>query len=229
MNRSLWTNDQKQIIEALNTLIDGGFATFLQRCSGKSLRTRVISIRDYHKRPYVVLTKPVELEDSRSIKELCFKIPGLPILGFSCPIIREGGGLLASLLPTHIFQIDLRSCLRLPAPPGSMATFFAKGRARVSICMMEAISMGGVKLMGNPTIALTGDDLIGPCTISFAGRDALISREVTINKATVVRIKSSGNNASQHEMAFKFELSGREEVQLKEHVNFLTGNLDLKR
>ena len=193
-----------------------------------SLRTRVIGLHYYRQRSYIILTKPIGLEDGQGIKELCFKIPGLPILGFSCPIIREAGGFLASILPSSISQIELRSSPRLSVPSGSMATFFAKGRAMVSICMMENICMGGVKLQGKPTISLKVNDLIGPCTISLAGRDALISREVTVNQAIVVRINSSGNNDRQLEMAFKFELSDLEEMQLKEHIDFLIGNRNKK-
>lgn len=225
MNRRLWTNDQKQILETVNTVIDSRVSVFLQRCAERSLRTRVTGLHYYQQLPYIILAKPDGLEDVHSIKELFFKIPGMPILGFSCPIIREGSGLLASLMPTAIFQLDLRSSHRLSAPSGSMATFFANGRARISICAMEDISMGGVKLQGMPTISIKNGDLIGPCTVSLAGRDALISREVTISKAVVVRVNSNGSNDRQSEMAFKFDLSGREEMQLKEHLDFLTGDL----
>lgn len=222
MNRKTWSSEPGRILEVVNTLIDGRFLVSLQRKSGPALRTRVVQVHYRHGIAYLLLHKPSELQDSRLVRALFFKMQGLPVLGFSCPITRESETLMATMLPRAMYQLELREFARLEPLQGSMATFFIHDRSRVSICMMENIGMGGVKLVGRPVHAIQARDVIGPCTLSLAGRDALINREVTISKATVARVERKRAGADQLGLGIKFELSEAEKGQLKEHLDFLS-------
>jgi hypothetical protein len=149
-----------------------------------------------------------------------FKLEGMPILGFSCPVTRASDTILATMLPYALFSLELRQGNRTDLLPGSMATFFVHGRSQVNICLMENISMGGVKLTGQPTHALGCSDMIGPCTLSLAGQDAIIRREVTINQAAVVRVEQQAGK--QLGFGIRFDLSNSEEQLLREHLDFLS-------
>ena len=221
MNRKFWSKKQKEILEVVNLLIDGHLPVTLFGKDGQRLRTRLTGIHFHRQIPYLLMLKPQALTESRNVKDLLFKMSGLPALGFSCPITRESGGLMATMLPDTIFQLELRDFNRLAPRQGSMASFFIKDRSRVSICMMENISMSGVKLLGAPSHPVRSDVIVGPCTLSLAGRDALISREVTVSKAVVARANDKEGGNGQLGMGLKFDLSDPEKEQLKEHIDFL--------
>ncbi len=218
MSRQPWVTDPHDISEAIRALIDGQFAVTLQRQGGRPLQSRLLAIHTHRQTPYLLLERPTGLANAYQIRDLLFKLNGLPILGFSCPITRESDTLLATMYPEALFAMELRKGERLEALPGSMATFFVRGRSMVNICLMDNISIGGAKLTGQPTHGIKLNDIIGPCTLSLAGQDAVISREVTINKAAVVRVEAQGG---QQVFGLKFELNDNEEVQLKEHLDFL--------
>ena len=205
-------------MEAIRALIDGQFPVTLQRRGGRPLQSRLLAVHTHRQIPYLLIARPLGLTDAYQIRDLLFKLNGLPILGFSCPVTRESDTLLATMLPETLFALELRQRERLEALPGSMATFFVRGRALVNICLMENFSMGGVKLTGQPTHNIKFNDVIGPCTLSLAGQDAVISREVTINRAEVVRVESKGG---QQVFGLKFDLSDSEGQQLQEHFDFL--------
>ncbi len=176
----------------------------------------------YHREwPYLLILRPAGLENSSHIDSVLFKMSGLPILGFSVFVERESTGVLAMRLPDTLFQMELRKNARFAPLQGSMATFFIKDRARVSICTIENISMGGVKLVGRPTHHIKNGAIIGPCTLSMAGRDALIAREVTVDNAALMRITDKEGNSSQSGLGLEFDLSTSETKQLKEHINFI--------
>ena len=198
MQRSSWSEDQKEILELLNSAVGGRFPMTLQgrQCSG--LRTRIHKIHYHRDIPYLLLLKPQGLVDTRLVQEVLLKLKGLPVLGFSCPITREASSLIATMLPQTIFQLEIRNNARLIPLQGSIATFFARGGSRVSISMMEDICMGGAKLMGAFAQNLAVNDTVGPCTLSLAGRDALISREVTVNKARIVRLEEANSITKKH-------------------------------
>ena len=221
MNRTPWSTDAKEILELINALIDGRVPVTLRRTGAASLRTRITAIHYHRRTPYLLLARPQGLADGRAVRDLLCQVEGLPILGFSCPITREGERVLATMLPRSVFAVDLRAHPRFTPRDGSMATFFVRGRSRVSICMMADISMGGVKLVGTPTSPIQANDIIGPCTLSLAGRDALISHELTVNRASVVRLEQG--DGGQLGLGVRFELSEHEEKQLKEQLDFLTG------
>jgi len=219
VKKKIWTNDSKEVMEAINALIDSKALVSLQCKGAPALRTRISKIHFFKNMAYLLLLRPQGLGSSRVIKELLFKLHGLPILGFSCPITRESVNVLATMIPREIFQLELRTSSRHEPLKGSMATFFIRDRSRVSICKMENISMTGVKLVGTPTHRLQEKDIIGPCTLSLAGQDALINREVTVNKAVVVRARNIEQTGNQLDLGIQFELSTHEENQLKEHIS----------
>ena len=218
MSRQPWLTDQNEIMDAIRALIDGQFPVTLQRQDGRPLQSRLLAVHSHRHIPYLLIARPPGLKDAYQIRDLLFKLNGLPILGFSCPVTRESDTLLATLLPETLFALELRQRERLEALPGSMATFFVRGHALVNICLMENFSMGGVKLTGQPTHNIKLNDIIGPCTLSLAGQDAIISREVTISRAAVVRAESKGG---QQVFGLKFELNDNEEQQMLEHLDFL--------
>ena len=226
MNRRIWSEDQNDILELVNALIDTKQLVTLQ-CKGKiRLKTKFIRIHLHNHIPYLLMHKPAEIVSSRNVRDLFFKMKGLPILGFSCPITREGDTVLATMLPGSVFNLDLRDGGERFCPlDGSMATFFVRDRSKASICRMEDISIGGAKLIGAPTQPVRVNDTIGPCTLSLAGVDALISREVTVNKATVVREIVGGEN-SRGGMGIQFEFEGKEEIQMKEQLERLKASLE---
>lgn len=222
MQRKLWSDDPKKIVEVINALIDGRVSVTLQGRQSLGLWSRIHTIHYHRNIPYLLIAKPKGLESARIIREVLFKMKGLPVLGFSCPITREAESLLATMLPQSVFQLELRAHERLVPLQGSMATFFTRGGSRVSICMMEDICLGGVKLRGTLAQNLAANDIVGPCTLSLAGRDALISREVTVNKAKVIRVDNPQNSSDQRGIGIKFDLQDYEESQLKEHIEFLS-------
>jgi len=219
LNRQLWTTDTNEIMTAIRALIDGQFPVTLHRRSGSPLASQLVAMHTHRHTPYLLLARPPALDDAYQIQDVLFKLGGLPILGFSCPVTRSTDSLLATLLPTALFSVDLRHGQRLAAMPGAKATFFVRGRALVNICQMEDISLGGVKLIGLPTHTIGPKDRIGPCTLSLVGGEALVEREVTINAAAVVRVEKQGQ---QQRLGLKFDLQENEEQQLREQLNFLS-------
>ncbi len=150
------------------------------------------------------------------VREALVKIPGLPVLVFSCPITRQGPTTMATMLPTAVSHVELRAAPRLLSPKGSMATFFVTHRSRVSICMMDNISTGGAKLVGQPAHEVKPGDRIGPCTLSLAGRNALIDREVTIEEGEIVRVTANDGGTGQWGLGIKFTLDNRKRTELEE-------------
>jgi hypothetical protein len=219
MNRQPWLTDPKEIVEAIRALIEGQFPIMLQLKGSRPLQSRLLAIHSHRQTPYLLIARPPGLADVYQVRDLLFKLEGLPILGFSCPVTRASDTMLATMLPYALFSVELRQGMRMATPSGSMATFFVQGRSQVNICLMENISMGGVKLSGQPTHALGCKDMIGPCTLSLAGQDAVITREVTINRAAVVRVEQL--DRKQLGFGLKFDLNGNEEQQLREHLDFL--------
>jgi hypothetical protein len=218
MRRLPWASDAKQIMEAVRALIDGHLPVLLQRQRGRPLQSQLLAIHTHRQIPYLLMARPPDLASAYEIRDLLFKLTGMPILGFSCPVTRASDTLLATMLPLALFSLDVRETARTTSLPGSMATFFVQGRSQVNICTMENISISGVKLSGQPSHSIARNDMIGPCTLSLAGQDAVISREVTINKAAVVRVEPKGGAQN---FGLKLDLNESEELQLREHLNFL--------
>jgi hypothetical protein len=216
-----WSKDPKEILDMLTNFTETGLPVSVQLNSNWVLRTKLLKIHYYREWPYLLLLRPAGLESSSHIDSILLKMNGFPILGFSPLIERESANVLAIRLPDTIFQLELRQNSRIAPLQGSMATFFIKDRARVSICTMENISMGGVKLVGRPTHHIKNGDVIGPCTLSLAGRDALISREVTVDNAVVVRVADEDGHSSQTGLGLEFDLSKMEKRQLKEHIDYI--------
>ena len=214
-----WLTDSKEIMAAIRTLIAGKVQVTLQRQVDRPLLSRVLAIHFHQQTPYLLIARPPGLASAYQVRDLLFKLEGQPILGFSCPVTRASDTILATVLPQALFALELRQEGRIVSPLGSMATFFVKGRSMVNICLMDNISMGGIKLSGQPTHRLGCNDLIGPCTLSLAGQDAVICREVTITTAAVVRVEQQGG---QQSFGLKFNLNGNEEQQLREHLDFLS-------
>lgn len=219
LSRQVWSTDSKAIMDAILALIDGQFAVTLQRQGGQPLQTRLLAVHTHRHLPYLLIARPPGLNDTYQIRDLLFKLSGMPILGFSCPVTRDSDSILATMLPASLFSLELRQGPRIMALPGSMATFFVRGRSLVNICHMENVSMGGAKLFGQPTHSIGLNDMIGPCTLSLAGRDAVIGREVTINNAAVVRVEQHGRKQG---LGLRFALSDHEEQQLAEQLDYLT-------
>ncbi len=197
----------------------------LRRTGAGTVRSKISGIHLHKQTPYLLLVRPPDLGDSRNVLELVCKVSGLPIMSFSCPVIMDGPHVMAARIPSKVYSLDCRAFPRIKPSEGSMATFFIKGGSRVSICMMADISMGGTRLVGKPNRNVMCNDIIGPCTLSLAGRDALITREITVDKATIVRLEEGNGRAGQLEMGVKFDLNEREKQHLKEHVDFLSGSL----
>jgi len=219
MKRQPWLTDPKEIMEAIRALIVGQFPVTLQRQGERPLPSRLLAIHFHRETPYLLIARPPGLASVHQVRDLLFKLEGVPILGFSCPVSRASDTILATVLPQALFALELRQEGRIASLPGSMATFFVQGRSLVNICLMENISMGGVKLYGQPTHRLGCNDMVGPCTLSLAGQDAVISREVTITRAAVVRVEPQGG---QQGFGLKFDLNSSEELQLREHLDFLS-------
>jgi len=220
MKQQPWLTDPKEVMEAIRALIVGQFPVTLQLKGGRPLRSRLLAIHFHQQTPYLLIARPPGLKDVYQVRDLLFKLEGMPILGFSCPVTRASDTILATMLPYALFSLELRQGNRTDLLPGSMATFFVHGRSQVNICLMENISMGGVKLTGQPTHALGCSDMIGPCTLSLAGQDAIIRREVTINQAAVVRVEQQAGK--QLGFGIRFDLSNSEEQLLREHLDFLS-------
>lgn len=219
--RRPWSQEPNLIMKTLHSFVGKGLPVTLQLRNYGTLRTRLLRIYYHREWPYLLIYKPNSLENSQYLQSLLFKMKGFPVLGFPCRIERESESLLAVRFPDTMFQLELRENGRIEPLPGSMATFFIKNRERVSICTLENVSMTGVKLVGRPTHHIREKDIIGPCTLSLAGRDALISREVTVNKSHVVRIAEEDGHSAQFGLGLRFDLLENEKTQLKEHIAYL--------
>lgn len=219
LSKRPWSSEPKDIMEAVSMLIDGQIPVTLQRRGEKPLQSLIVSVYFHCQIPYLLISRPPGLTNPYQVRDILFKLTGLPILGFSCPVTRESDTLIATMLPTSLFTIDLRQGARHDAFPGSIATFFVPNRSLVNICVIENISLGGVKLSGHPTHTIKLKDRVGPCTLSLSGPDAQIHREVTINRAAVVRVEQQ--QGSQYFFGFKFELHDEEVQQIHEQLDFL--------
>jgi len=209
-------------MEAINALIDGHIPVMLQRQDEPPLQSRMIAVHSHRQIPYLLLDRPPQLAHPYKIRDLLFKLNGMPILGFSCPVTRESDSILATMMPHALFALELRHGGRIAPPQGSLATFFVRGRSQVNISAMDDISLSGVKLSGELAHAIARKDTVGPCTLSLAGKDAVIRREVTIAKAVVARLEQAGGKTQR--FGLKFELADSEEQQLREHLEFLAQN-----
>lgn len=219
LSRKPWSTDANEIMEAVRALIDGQFPVTLQLQGEHPLQSRLLGIHSHRHVSYILIARPPGLKNVYQVSNLLFKLSGMPILGFPCPVTRDSEGILATMQPSSLFAMELRQGERLAALPGSMATFFVQGRPLVNICHMGNISMGGAKLIGQPTHSLVRNDILGPCTLSLAGQEAVISREVTINRAAIVRVEAQGR---QQCFGLKFDLNDSEALQLQEHLKFLS-------
>ncbi|MDD5757495.1 MAG: hypothetical protein PHI06_00265 [Desulfobulbaceae bacterium] len=218
LSRQIWPADAKEISDLIHALIDGQFLVTLHRQGAHSLRSRILAIHTHRHVPYLLLSRPTELDNVYQISDLLFKLSGLPILGFSCPVTRDSELILATMLPTTLFSVELRHDPRLSALPGAMATFFVPGRSQVNVCQLQNISGGGVKLLGRLAHSLGKNDMIGPCTLSLSRKGAAFRREVTINAAEVIRVVQQGKDQG---LGLKFALTESEEQQLQEQLAFL--------
>lgn len=218
MRRQPWSTDPKIIMEAIGALIDGHIPVTLQRQGDRPLQSRIIAVHSYRQVPYLLLARPPQLAQPYQVRDLLFKLKGMPILGFSCPVTRESDNILATMMPHAFFALELRHGLRIEAPHGSAASFFVGSRSRVNISALENIGLGGAKLSGQMVHVIGSKDIVGPCTLSLPEKDTVISREVTFNKAIVARVERRGEKQS---FALKFELSPGEEQQMREYLHFL--------
>ena len=215
-----WTTDPKRICEAINALIDGRFLVTLQRQDGGPLRTRLLGIRTHGNVSYLLIVRPAELDNAYQIRELLFKLTGLPVLGFSCPITRESDTLLATMLPYALFRLELRqSGPRLSLPPDAVAKFFLTRRSQMLVCTLSDIGLGGARLSGPAAREIKPHEVIGPCTLTLTGKEAVIHREVTINSSMVTRVEMQDG---QPGLGLKFSSSEDETRQLAEHLAFLS-------
>nr|MBF0222790.1 hypothetical protein [Desulfobulbaceae bacterium] len=131
MKKKPWSDDPQIIIEVINAVIDGRVSVSLQGQQSLGLWTRIQTIHYHRNIPYLLIGKPKGLVNTKAVREVLFKMKGLPVLGFSCPITREADHLLATMLPQSVFQLELRSQERIVPLRGSMATFFTRGGSRV--------------------------------------------------------------------------------------------------
>ncbi len=214
-----WTTDPKRICEAVNALIDGRFLVTLQRQDDGPLRTRLMGIHTHGNVSYLLIVRPPGLDKAYQVRDLLFKLAGLPVLGFSCPITRESDTLLATMLPYALFRLELRqSGPRLSPSPEAVAKFFLKRRAKMLVCTLSDIGLGGARLSGPAAREIKPHELIGPCTLTLTGKEAVVRREVTINSSIVTRVEMQGG---QPGLGLKFSSSEDEARQLAEHLAFL--------
>lgn len=218
LSRQVWPADSKEILDLIHALIDGQFLVILHRQGGQPLSSRIIAIHSHRHVPYLLLSRPPALENVYQIRDLLFKLSGMPVLGFSCPVTRDSELILATMLPTALFAVELRQDLRLAALPGAMASFFVPGRSQVNVCQLENISAGGVKVLGRVAHSFEVNDMIGPCTLSLSRKGAAFRREVTINAAEVIRVVQQGEEQG---LGLKFVLTESEEQLLQEQLAFL--------
>lgn len=212
-----WTTDPKEILTAVNALIDSQSLLTLLRHRAPSCQTRAVKIHVFRGLPYLILHRPLALQHSQELNTVLFKLEGLPILGFPCQIVKETQQLLATVVPRELFQLELRQQSRFAPLHGSMATFFLESRARVNICQLDNISASGAKLIGIQSKLIDIGDDIGPCTLSLAGRNQLVSHELTLPIASVVRTQQEGNKKGV-DVGIKFTLGKAEEQQLLDYL-----------
>ncbi len=218
-----WARDSKDVMEAINMVIDTATPLFLQSKGSPVRHTRAQKIHIHKGIQYLIMKRPSQLQYSKQIDSAIFKMKGLPLLGFQIRITKETDKLIGASFPKEIYSIDLRQHPRHASPDGSLASFLVGSRPRVSLCKLLDISQGGLKLIGSPIYELNENDIIGPCTLSLAGTNRLISREVTLQKARITRVLSQGRD-NRIELGINFELSEREGELLREYISYIDEN-----
>jgi len=214
-----WSDDSREITEVINTLVNAGKSVALCANGEGTMHTRLLRVHYHRGQLYLLVRRPSGLAATSTIHSLIFKLKGMPALGFTCRVEKETENLLAAALPEHIFQLELRKESRLRPLHGSMATFFIQEKDRVNICLIEDISRGGARLVGRPKHRISNGDLIGPCTLSFAGHKKRISREITINTASVIRTFQQAGKPGHLGLGLRFNLSPQEKARIDEALN----------
>ena len=215
-----WTTDPKEILVAVNALIEGQMRLTLLRTQAESCPTRAVGIHVFRGLPYLILHRPAAIRGGREINTALFKAEGLPILGFPCQIVKESSKLLATIMPRQIFQLELRQEGRFAPLPGSMVTFFLESRARINICRLDNISVSGAKLGGIQSKLIDQGDELGPFTLSLAGKNQLVSHELTLPLVTVSRTQQEPNKKGV-DAGIQFTLGPEEERHLQEYLELL--------
>lgn len=214
----LWTKDSKQILYALNSLAERGVSLAIQH-KGRFFVTKPVKLHDRKGKEYLIMERPAKLGFPHDISSILYKVKGLPVLGFKVSEVRVSGKFLATSLPREIFLVQRRQHTRYITPKGSIATFFLPFRQRPNVCMLQDISMGGLKLQGRLNSSVSKKDMIGPCTLTLTGYESLITRQVTLESSYVVRNYARRNG--NVELGLRFDLKSDEEELLGRQLDYL--------
>lgn len=214
----LWTKDSKQILYALNSVAERSVSFAIQQ-KGRFFATKALKLHVHKGKEYLIMERPEKLVSSLDISSILYKVKGLPVLGFKVSEVKASEKFLATLLPCEIFLVQRRRHTRYIAPKGSIATFFLPSRQRPNVCMLQDISMGGVKLHGGLNNSISKKDMIGPCTLTLTGYESLITRQVTLQSSYVVRNFAMRNG--KVELGLRFDLNTDEEELLGVQLDYL--------
>lgn len=218
----VWTTDSAKIHESLRAVISEDVDVSLQLTNGTLTKSRAVKIHNHGGKLYILFLRTSDIQAVRQIQAVFFKPAGLPILGFHSTTIKASEKLLAFPLPDELFYVQRRKHPRFLTPQGSVISFLMDGRERANVCLLKDISKGGARLHGSPIYPVMTHDIIGPSTLTLSGYESLITREVTLQKAKIVRVRRG--NKSKAEMGINFMLSTKEKQQLNNHLNYLTND-----
>ncbi len=214
----VWTTDTNKILESFSSAIAAEIDFSLLLAGGSKITARALKLHSYEGKMYFILQCPPDLLASQEIDSVFFKMPGHPILSFHCDPLKRSEKLLAFPVPQELFFVQRRQHPRFLTPQGSIAAFLLNDKERANVCLMKDISMGGAKLHGSPAYRVRPQDVIGPSTLTLSGYESLLTREITLQKAKIVRT----NINDKMEIGLSFMLNNKEKQQLSSHLHYLT-------
>lgn len=214
----VWTTNADKILESFTSAIAADVDFSLLLTGGSKKTGRALKLHSYEGKMYFIMQRPPDFLSSHEVQGVFFKVQGLPALSFHCNLLKRTEKLLAFPVPRELFFVQRRRHPRFLTPQGSIASFFLDKKERVNVCLIKDISMGGAKLQGSPAYRLNPRDVIGPSTLTISGYESLLTREITLQKATIVRT----NINDKMEIGLSFMLNNKEKQQMSSHLNYLT-------
>ena len=221
MQKFLWSDDRKEIIHLLTTLVSHRHAVGIKVSGLSTIRSIALKLHYHQNRPYLLFhALPIPLKSGQGKMAVFFKLPGYPLLSFECPRFFHSEKYFAVEAAPLIHKVQLRQADRFLAPQGSIVTFFTPQKQRLSLCRLSDISTSGARIEGSPVYPLSRNDTIGPCTLSMSEYQALIVREVTLSSARIAWIDRFQDGRLR--AGIRFESSKKEHIQLASHLEYLT-------
>lgn len=208
MTQELWSANKEKIYNELNSLAAGRSPVSLHDAYGHYAASRLRALVHRGEEIHLVLNRPWQLKVLERIEKIVYKRENSPFMFFDVRGVKGNEKLLSCLLPNALYYLQRRRFPRYAIKNRASVAFFLNRRAKVCHMELQDLSLGGARLSGVPRYDLGTSEVVGPATFSIASSDDFFIRELTINKAAVVR--SSVRQGATFDVGLHFALDQKE-------------------